>query len=195
MESEFAVKTTLSMDTPSRSGLSMQLSRHSVGTCPEMNSHATLSGNTRPQSSQLAEPQWTVPGLKNWINVRELQVPGPSYNWRGFQAWDTFPDSTNDSSIDEVETSLEYQEHFSQFQNKTAALHCNIYLPVCLWIMSHHNRAAKKNTNYGNEVLQDTTHLIQRPYYQRRSPCQDPAGNRTTRRPPDHRKETQTEVV
>ena len=34
-----------------------------------------------------------------------------------------------------------------------------------------------------------------RPCYQRRSPCQDPAGNWTTRRPPDHRKETQTEVV
>ena len=31
--------------------------------------------------------------------------------------------------------------------------------------------------------------------YQRGSPCQDPAGNRTTRRPPDHRKETQTAVV
>ena len=30
---------------------------------------------------------------------------------------------------------------------------------------------------------------------QRGSPCQDPAGNRTTRRPPDHRKETQTAVV
>ena len=41
---------------------------------------------------------------------------------------------------------------------------------------------------------QDTTHLIQRPCYQRGSPCQDPAGNRTTRRP-DHRKETQTSVV
>ena len=31
----------------------------------------------------------------------------------------------------------------------------------------------------------DTTHLIQRPCYQRGRPCQDPAGNRTTRRPPD----------
>ena len=49
---------------------------------------------------------------------------------------------------------------------------------------------------YGTEVLpQDTTHLIQRPCYQRGSPCQDPAGNRTTRRPPDHSKETQTAVV
>ena len=41
---------------------------------------------------------------------------------------------------------------------------------------------------------QDTTHLIQRPCYQRGSPCQDPAGNWTTWRP-DHRKETQTAVV
>ena len=30
--------------------------------------------------------------------------------------------------------------------------------------------------------------------YQRGSPCQDPADNRTTRRLPDHRKETQTAV-
>ena len=53
-----------------------------------------------------------------------------------------------------------------------------------------------QDTSQGNGSLpQDTTHLIQRPCYQRGSPCQDPAGNRTTRRPPDHRKETQTEVV
>ena len=30
------------------------------------------SGNTRPQSSQLAGPLWTDPGLKNGISVREL---------------------------------------------------------------------------------------------------------------------------
>ena len=41
----------------------------------------------------------------------------------------------------------------------------------------------------------DITHLIQRPCYQRGSPCQDPAVNRTIRRPPDHRKATQTAVV
>ena len=35
--------------------------------------------------------------------------------------------------------------------------------------------------SHGNEVLpQDTTHLKQRPCYQRGSPCQDPAGNWTT---------------
>ena len=42
---------------------------------------------------------------------------------------------------------------------------------------------------------QDTTHHIQRPCYQRGSPCQDPAGSWTTWRPPDDRKETQTAVV
>ena len=70
--------------------------------------------------------------------------------------------------------------------------------PSSWMLVSHwpHSRAPKKNTNHGNEVLpQDTTHLIQRPCYQRGSPCQDPAGNRTTRRPPDHRKETLTAVV
>ena len=30
------------------------------------------SGNTRPQSSQLAEPLWTYPGIKSGISVREL---------------------------------------------------------------------------------------------------------------------------
>ena len=54
----------------------------------------------------------------------------------------------------------------------------------------------KKNTSHGNEVPpQDTKHLIERPCYQRGSQCQDPAGNRTTRRPLDHRNEMQTAVV
>ena len=62
--------------------------------------------------------------------------------------------------------------------------------------MDPHSSAPKKNTSQGNEVLpQDTTHLIQRPCYQRVSPCQDPAGNWTTRSPPNDRKETQTAVV
>ena len=63
-------------------------------------------------------------------------------------------------------------------------------------IMDPHSRAPKKNTSHGNEVLsQDTTHLIQRPCYKRESLCKDPAGNWTTRRPPDHGKETQIAVV
>ena len=62
--------------------------------------------------------------------------------------------------------------------------------------MDPHSRAPKKNTSHGNEVLpQDTTHLIHRPCYQPGSPCQDPAGNWTTRISPDDRKETQTAVV
>ena len=62
--------------------------------------------------------------------------------------------------------------------------------------MDPHSRAPKKNTSHGNEVLpQDTTHLLQRPCYQRGSPCQDPAGNWTTQRSPDDRKEIQSAVV
>ena len=61
--------------------------------------------------------------------------------------------------------------------------------------MDPHSRAPKKNTSHGNEVLpQDTAHLIQRPCYQRGSPCEDLAGNWTTSKP-DDRKETQTAVA
>ena len=62
--------------------------------------------------------------------------------------------------------------------------------------MDPHSRAAKKKTGHGNEVLaQDTVHLLQRPCYQRGCLCQDPAGSWTIRRPPDHCKEMQIEVV
>ena len=81
-------------------------------------------------------------------------------------------------------------------QDTTDALLCHIHLPVCLWIMDPHSTAPKKNANHGNEMLpQGTTHLIQITFYQRGSPCQDPAGNRTTRRSPDHCKETHTAVL
>ena len=90
-------------------------------------------------------------------------------------------ESTNNSSIDKTETSLDWQECFAQLQDTTGALHCHIHLPVCSWIMDPHSRAPKKNKSHGNEVLpQDTTHLIQRPCHQRGGPCQDPAGNWTT---------------
>ena len=71
----------------------------------------------------------------------------------------------------------------------------SIFLHACgSWTLTA--EAPKKNTSHGNEVLpQDTTHLLQRPCYQRDSLCQDSAGNQTTQRPPDHRKETQTKVV
>ena len=86
--------------------------------------------------------------------------------------------------------------HFSQFQDTTDALPCHIHLPVCLWIMDPHSRFSKKNTSHENEVLpQVTRHLLQRPCYQWGSKYQDPAGNQTTRGPPDHRKETPTAVV
>ena len=53
-----------------------------------------------------------------------------------------------------------------------------------LWIMGPHSRAACKEE-----------YKPWRPCYQRGSPYQVPAGSQTTRRPPDHHKKTQTEVV
>ena len=63
--------------------------------------------------------------------------------------------------------------------------------------MNPRNRAPKKNTSHGNEVLPQILRISYKDQtcYERRSPRQDPAGNWTTRRPPDHRKETQTAVV
>ena len=48
---------------------------------------------------------------------------------------------------------------------------------------------------YGEVLPQYTTHLIRGPCCWRESPCQDPAGNWTTQRPPDNRKEMQTAMV
>ena len=113
-------------------------------------------------------------------DCHKLQVPGLSYKWWGFQALNTLQNNTDNSSTDK--TSLEWREYFSQFQDTIDALPCHIHLPVCLWIMDPHS-IAPKNTSHRNEVLlQNTTHLIQRPCYQRGSPCQDPACNRTSRR-------------
>ena len=70
----------------------MPLCRHSVGTFPKSELTLNLSGNIRPQSSQLAEPLWTGPGLKSGISVREListsekeeKKPGRGMNCRTF---------------------------------------------------------------------------------------------------------------
>ena len=52
-----------------RSGLTMPLSRHSVG---ELTRNS--SGNTRSQLSQRAEPLWTDPGLKEWIQCARANL-------------------------------------------------------------------------------------------------------------------------
>ena len=46
-----------------------ELSRHSVGTLSGNKLTRNLSGNTRSQSSQLAEPLWTNPGIKSGISM------------------------------------------------------------------------------------------------------------------------------
>ena len=90
------------------------------------------------------QSEWT----EAW-DSRKLQVPRFSYNWWGFQARETLQDSTGNSSIDKVETTLERQEYFFQFQDTTDALPCHIHLPVYLWITNPHSRAPKENTSHG----------------------------------------------
>ena len=116
-----------------------------------------MTNNTNNQwHQQRDQSKWT--DAWDW---HKLQVNGLSYNRGGFQAWDTLQDSTDNSSIDKVETSLEWQEYFSQFQDMTDTFPCHIHLPVCLWIMDPHSRAPKNNTSHVNEVLpHDTMHLI-----------------------------------
>ena len=64
-------------------------------------------------------------------DCHKLQVPWLSYNWRGLQARDTRQDSTDNSSIDKVETSLEWQGYFSQFQDTTDAVsYTHLTLPT-----------------------------------------------------------------
>ena len=103
---------------------------------------------TPPWHQHRDQSEWT----EAW-DCHKLQEPGLSYSWWGFQAWDTLQDSTDNSRIDKVETSLEWHEYFSQFQDTTDALPCHIHLPVRLWIMDPHSRAPKKNTGDGNKVL------------------------------------------
>ena len=48
------------------------LSKHGVGTYQGNKLTYNSLGNARAQSSQLAEPLWTGPGLKSGVGVREL---------------------------------------------------------------------------------------------------------------------------
>ena len=94
-------------------------------------------------------------------------------------------------------TSFQYLGSFITAEGSKPEILSTIPHPsgLCLWTMDPHSRFSKKNTSHGNQIKpHDIMHLIQRPCYQRGSPCQNPAGNRTTRRP-DDRKERQTAVV
>ena len=58
-----------SLTQRSRSGLTMRLSRHSVGTYQETSSHAIRQGTL---GHSVAKPLWTDPGLESGISVRQL---------------------------------------------------------------------------------------------------------------------------
>ena len=107
------------------------------------------------------------------------------------------PVSTDNSSIDKAETSLDWQEYFSQLQDTTDALPTtSIFLYACeSWTLTAElqRRIQAMEMRCYRKIL----HISYKDHacYLRGSPCQDPAGNWTTRRPPDHRKEAQTAVV
>ena len=65
----------LNIHTPMTKGCRSELtllSRQSTGTYQGNKLIRKSSGNARPQSSHVAEPLWTDPGLKHGIGVREL---------------------------------------------------------------------------------------------------------------------------
>ena len=66
------LNTHTAMTQQSRSGLTMPLFRHSVGTYQGNERTCNLSGNIQPQLSQLTEPLWSDPCIKSGISVREL---------------------------------------------------------------------------------------------------------------------------
>ena len=65
------LSTQTTLTQRSWSGLTMLLSRYSMGTYPETSPHA-ICQNNRSRSSQFAEPLSTDPGLKSAISVRDL---------------------------------------------------------------------------------------------------------------------------
>ena len=66
------LNTHIPLTQRSQIGLTMSVSRHSMGTYRKRSPTHNSSGNTRPQSSQLTEPLWTDSGRKSGDIVREL---------------------------------------------------------------------------------------------------------------------------
>ena len=87
-----------------------------------------------------------ISGIKKEIkeNRQKLET-ATSFKYLG-----SVQDSTDNSSIHKVETSFEWQEYFSQFQETTDVQLYHIHLPVCLWIMDPCSRTPKKNTSHGS---------------------------------------------
>ena len=75
---------------------------------------------TRERISRILELREMLLSLQTGFNLVNAAVVG------------ALLDSTDNNSIEKVETSLERQEHFSQFQDTTDPLPCHTHLPVCL---------------------------------------------------------------
>ena len=122
---------------------------------------------------------------------------GLSYNWWGFQAWDTLQESTDNCSTDNTKTSLEWQKYFFQLPPRYDWYASLSHPSSCMLVNHGHSQKSFKEEykpwRWGATARYYTSHKKTR--LPTRSRCQDLAGNRTTRRPLDHCKEMQTAVV
>ena len=73
----------------------MPLSRHSVGTLSGNDLTRSSSGNTRTQSSQLAEPLWTNLGVECGISVSKLIIKNKSQAQAGNESSNILPKSSH----------------------------------------------------------------------------------------------------
>ena len=90
----------------SRSGLTMPLSRHNEGTSGNELTRI-LSGNTRPQSSQLAEPLWTDPGTTSVSTLKKKKKAQAGNKWANILPKSSQARKKPPSSKDETTTRLE----------------------------------------------------------------------------------------
>ena len=98
--------------------------------------------------------------IKAW-DSHKLQIPGLSYNWWEFKARNTLQDRSDNSSIDKAETSLDWQEHFSQPQDTTDALPSHI--PSSCMLVNHgpsqqSSKEEYKPCKYGATARYHTSH-------------------------------------
>ena len=106
------------------------LDKASTASGMEISAEKTVADDKQHQWHQRRDQgKWT----EAW-DSHKLHVPGLSYNWWGFQAWewDTLQNNTDSSSIDTLETSLEWWEYSLNFKIRLMrSLVTSICLDAC----------------------------------------------------------------
>ena len=137
------------------------------------------------------QSKWT----EDW-DSHKLQVSGLSYNWWGFQAQDTLQESTDNSSIDRVETNfgmIEVSLSVPRHDWCAPSSHLSSCMHVSHGPPQQSSEEEYKPWKWGATARYYASYI--KTMVPMRKSVPNPAGNRTTRRRPDHCKETQTAVV